>query len=88
MPILKKIKEKPESERRKILWLVVFLTGIILMALWFLNLKYNFPEIDFTNFKGPTVNTEDFKKSKEGVENFQKDTKEGTKSLEKDQIKK
>lgn len=82
MPILEKIREKPESERKKILWLVVFLTGIILMVFWFLSLKYNFPEIDFTGFKGPSVNTEDFQESKEGIKNLQKDTNEEIKNSE------
>lgn len=80
MAILEKIRKKPEQERKKILWIIVFLIGIVLVIFWVLYMKHSFSKIDFSNLRGPDVNTEDFKEAKERIENFQNKIKEKIKN--------
>lgn len=73
MSFLKKIKEKPEKEKKKILFTSIIIVAIFLVLLWFLNIKYNISRINFGNFKGPEINTEGFKDAKDRLKNL-KDT--------------
>lgn len=89
MSFIKKIQEKPEKERKKILFTSVVIIAILLVLLWFFTMKYNLSRINFGNFQGPKINKEDFKDARDRLRNMgeriQKNV-EGTKGVT-DQLK-
>ena len=81
MSFLEKLRKKPERTKKKILWFIVFFAGFILVILWILQLKYNLPAIDFSNFPKPNINQEDFKESQEGIKEFEKKIQDNVEGL-------
>lgn len=73
MSFLDQIKKKPEKERKRILWISVFFVAFILIIFLFLNLKYSLSKINFSDFKGPQINTEELKKAKEEIKKLRED---------------
>ena len=61
MSWLKDLREKPESSKKKILWVSVFFVAAILVLALFFQLKYDFSRINFSDFSGPNINKEDFR---------------------------
>ncbi|MDD5552037.1 MAG: hypothetical protein PHI88_02690 [Candidatus Pacebacteria bacterium] len=70
MSFLKKIKEKSEKEKKKILFTSIIIVAIFLVLLWFLTIKYNISRINFGSFRGPEINTEGIKDAKDRLKNL------------------
>ena len=85
MSFLKKLREKPERERKKILWISVFLIAILLITIWILQLKFTLKTIKFDNVPLPAFDKKEFQDSKEelrGIKDSLKGMEEELKSLE------
>jgi len=49
MGFLKKLQKQPEHIRKLILWIVVIITGLILVILWAINVSYNIRKLQEEN---------------------------------------
>ena len=81
MSFLKKIKEKPEKEKKKILFTSIIVVAIFLVLLWFLTIKYNISRINFGSFRGPEINTGGLKDAKNRLKNIKDTFKRNIKDL-------
>lgn len=76
MSFLKRLQQKPENEKKKILWISVFFIAIILIFIWILQLKFSLKNIDFKNIKIPALNSEKTKEINENVNELKEDLKQ------------
>lgn len=83
MSFLEKLRQKPEKTKKRILYIIVFSSGIFLIIFWVLNMKYNFARIDFSNFPRPDINKDDFINSKEKIDDFEEQINKGLDKSEK-----